>query len=84
MRGIPVLFLFNLGLARCIEPNYEDFESALEQPQGESVEVDQTDPHSNSVHIAHNIPTGSDVSVRMTNPYNVSGEYHCNRYAGYN
>lgn len=25
--------------AMAIEPNFEDFESALEQPQGESVEV---------------------------------------------
>ena len=41
MRGIwALLVLLNLGLlANCAEPNYEDFESALEQPQGETVEV---------------------------------------------
>ena len=40
MRGIWALLVLNLGLlANCAEPNYEDFMSALEQPQGEIVEV---------------------------------------------
>ncbi|XP_059095307.1 uncharacterized protein LOC131890051 isoform X2 [Tigriopus californicus] len=54
------------------ESNFEDLDLSVDMPQNEKVEVIQDDPHSNAVHIAHNIPTGSDIYVKQTNPYNAS------------
>ena len=39
--------------------------SSLELPQNEVVNVDQTEPHSSSVHVAHNIPTGETSLHKM-------------------
>jgi len=55
-----------------VEPNFEDIESALEEPQNEVVSIDQENPHSNNIHIAHNIPTGSDITVTQKAPYNAT------------
>ncbi len=51
---------------------YKDIDLSLDQPVNEVVVVEQDSPHSNSVHIAHNIPTGSDIFVRQNNPFNTS------------
>lgn len=32
--------------------------------------IEQESPHSNAIHVAHNIPTGSDITVTQKNPYN--------------
>ena len=48
------------------------FYCSLDQPVDEVVEVSQDSPQSNAIHIAHNIPKGSDISVKLTNPYNVT------------
>merc|ERR1712004_706917 len=64
------LFCFILSCAQAIEPNFEDVDESKEQPQNEVVNIDQDSPHSNAVHIAHNIPTGSDITVKQKNPYN--------------
>ena len=45
-----------------LPPNYDDIEESADSPMGETVEIDQSDPQSNAIHIAHNIPTGSKVS----------------------
>ena len=55
-----------------VEPNYEDIENALEEPQNEVVDIQQENPHSNQIHIAHNIPTGSDITVTQKSPYNAT------------
>ena len=39
-----------------LPPNYEDIESAVDQALGEKVDIQQEDPNSNTIHIAHNNP----------------------------
>ena len=39
-----------------LPPNYEDIESAVDQAMGEKVDIQQEDPNSNTIHIAHNNP----------------------------
>lgn len=41
--------------------NYDDIEEAADSPVGQTVNIDQADPQSNAIHVAHNIPTGSKV-----------------------
>ena len=36
------------------------------------VDINQDEPQSNAIHIAHNVPTGSDISVVQTRPYNTT------------
>ena len=44
--------------SEAIEPNFEDEDLACSECQNEVVNIEQDSPHSNAVHIAHNIPTG--------------------------
>ena len=37
-----------------------------------TVDINQDEPNSNAIHVAHNIPTGSDITVVQTRPYNTS------------
>ena len=39
-----------------VEPNFEDLDLVVDQAVGEVVDVDQADPHSNNIHVAHNNP----------------------------
>jgi hypothetical protein len=36
------------------------------------VDINQADPNSNTIHIAHNIPKDSDIKVVQTNPFNTT------------
>ena len=36
------------------------------------VDINQDEPQSNAIHVAHNIPTGSDIKIVQTRPYNTS------------
>ena len=39
-----------------IEPNFEDLDLVVDQAVDEKVDIDQADPHSNNIHVAHNNP----------------------------
>ena len=39
-----------------LPPNYEDMELSVDQAVGEMVDINQADPQSNTIHIAHNNP----------------------------
>jgi hypothetical protein len=58
------------AFTRAVEPNFEDIHDAKEESQNEVVNIDQDSPHSNAIHIAHNIPTGSDITVTQKSPFN--------------
>ena len=75
MQWIPyywaLLALISLtSTVKAIEPNFEDIEESKSEPQNEVINIEQDSPHSNAIHIAHNIPTGSDITVTQKNPYN--------------
>ena len=55
-----------------VEPNYEDLDLVVDQAQGEVVAVEQADPHSNNIHVAHNNPRDSDIMITQTNPFNTT------------
>ena len=44
----------------------------VDQAQGEVVAVEQADPHSNNIHVAHNNPRDSDIMITQTNPFNTT------------
>jgi len=44
----------------------------VDQAQGEVVAVEQADPHSNNIHVAHNNPRDSDIQITQTNPFNTT------------
>merc|ERR1712242_385980 len=64
------VLLFNSALA--LPQNFEDIDLASDQPDGEVVDINQADPQSNAIHVAHNIPKDSDITVVQTNPFNTS------------
>eukprot|EP00090_Calanus_glacialis_P029195 TRINITY_DN4684_c0_g1_i5.p1 TRINITY_DN4684_c0_g1~~TRINITY_DN4684_c0_g1_i5.p1 ORF type:complete len:333 (-),score=124.62 TRINITY_DN4684_c0_g1_i5:40-1038(-) len=67
--------LFTLVLVPIVStlpPNYEDVESAVDQAVGEMVDINQADPQSNTIHIAHNNPKDSDIKVVQSNPFNTT------------
>ena len=74
MQWIPyywaLLALISLTSVKAIEPNFEDIEESKSESQNEVINIEQDSPHSNAIHIAHNIPTGSDITVTQKNPYN--------------
>ena len=70
--GAAILLVTSSVSVEAVEPNFEDIESALEEPQNEVVSIEQENPHSNNIHIAHNIPTGSDITVTQKAPYNAT------------
>ena len=75
MQWIPICLafmalIFTASVTEAIEPNFEDIDDAKSEPQNEVVNIEQDSPHSNAIHIAHNIPTGSDITVTQKNPYN--------------
>ena len=75
MQWIPyywaLLALISLtSTVKAIEPNFEDIEESKSESQNEVINIEQDSPHSNAIHIAHNIPTGSDITVTQKNPYN--------------
>ena len=70
--GAAILLVTSSVSVEAVEPNFEDIESALAEPQNEVVSIDQENPHSNNIHIAHNIPTGSDITVSQKAPYNAT------------
>ena len=39
-----------------VEPNYEDLDLVVDQARDEKVDINQEDPHSNNIHVAHNNP----------------------------
>ena len=55
-----------VALSMALPPNYDDIEETADSPVGQTVNIDQADPQSNAIHVAHNIPTGSKVSIRIT------------------
>merc|ERR1712032_209711 len=64
------VLLFNSALA--LPQNFEDIDLASDQPDGEVVDINQADPQSNAIHVAHNIPKDSDITVVQTNPFNTT------------
>ena len=44
----------------------------VDQAQGEVVAVEQADPHSNNIHVAHNNPRDSDIMITQSNPFNTT------------
>ena len=57
-----------VALSAALPPNYDDIEETADSPVGQTVNIDQADPQSNAIHVAHNIPTGSKVSIEITTP----------------
>ena len=49
-----------------VEPNFEDLDLVVDQADGETVDVDQADPHSNNIHVAHNNPKDRSASTITT------------------
>ena len=50
-----------------VEPNFEDLDLVVDQADGETVDVDQADPHSNNIHVAHNNPKDRSASTSTVN-----------------
>ena len=50
------LAMVMVPLVMSLPPNYEDMELAVDQAVGEKVDINQADPQSNAIHIAHNNP----------------------------
>jgi hypothetical protein len=67
-----IVFLSVLGLIIANPPNFDDVDAASDQPVGEVVNINQADPQSNAIHIAHNVPKDSDIKVVQTNPFNTT------------
>ena len=44
-----------------VEPNYEDLDLVVDQARDEKVDINQEDPHSNNIHVAHNNPKNRSV-----------------------
>ena len=44
------------GLVAGLPPNYDDLDYTADQPVGEKVDIEQADPQSNAIHVAHNNP----------------------------
>ena len=59
-----LLALFSL--VHGLPPNYDDIEDSQEQSVNAVVDISQEEPNSNAIHIAHNIPTGSKITVKQT------------------
>ena len=36
------------------------------------MDINQADPQSNAIHVAHNIPKDSDITIVQTNPFNTT------------
>jgi len=66
------LILAMLPLVMCLPPNFEDMELSVDQAVGEKVDINQADPQSNAIHIAHNNPKDSDIKVVQSNPFNTT------------
>ena len=81
-----ISFLFALITSTVALPqNFEDLDLVADQPVGEVsgllrslthilqvVDVNQADPQSNAIHVAHNIPKDSDIKIVQTNPFNTT------------
>ena len=50
------MFIKILFFVSGIEPNFEDLDLVVDQAVDEKVDIDQADPHSNNIHVAHNNP----------------------------
>jgi len=64
--------LLTTALVLGVEPNFEDLDLVVDQADGETVDVDQADPHSNNIHVAHNNPKDSDIKIVQSNPFNTT------------
>merc|ERR1719499_370995 len=67
-----LLMLLSTALVLGVEPNFEDLDLVVDQADGETVNVDQADPHSNNIHVAHNNPKDSDIKIVQSNPFNTT------------
>ena len=52
------LALIFAASSEAVDPNYEDVEESKSESENEVVNIEQDSPHSNAIHIAHNILTG--------------------------
>ena len=50
------LFINTNYYSKGAEPNFEDLDLVVDQAVDEKVDIDQADPHSNTIHVAHNNP----------------------------
>ena len=57
--------IFKYNVVSGVEPNFEDLDLVVDQADGETVDVDQADPHSNNIHVAHNNPKDRSASTSM-------------------
>merc|ERR1712227_750323 len=71
MRLVWMLWI-TFGLTSGIEPNFEDLDLVVDQAVDEKVDIDQADPHSNNIHVAHNNPKNSDIKISQSNPFNTT------------
>ena len=55
-----------------VEPNFEDLDLVVDQAVGEVVDVDQADPHSNNIHVAHNNPKDRSAATMNTSCANLT------------
>jgi hypothetical protein len=53
----------------CIEPNYPEIHDAQSESNGAKVDISQESPNSNTIHVAHNIPKNSDISLKQVRKY---------------
>merc|ERR1712111_307331 len=66
------MLCITFGLTSGIEPNFEDLDLVVDQAVDEKVDIDQADPHSNNIHVAHNNPKNSDIKISQSNPFNTT------------
>jgi len=66
------LTMVMVPLVLSLPPNFEDMDLVVDQAVGEKVDINQADPQSNTIHIAHNNPKESDIKVVQSNPFNTT------------
>ena len=53
---------YNAGISG-VTPNFEDQDLVVDQARDEKVDISQSDPHSNNIHVAHNNPKNRSTKV---------------------
>ena len=72
MNCLNIFFLALIHWVWSTGPNFEDINISLDEPIGETTDIEQNSPQSNSVHISHNVPKGSKITIKQNNAYNSS------------
>ena len=64
-----ILVLGTAFVVDCIEPNYPEIHDAQSESNGAKVDITQESPNSNTIHVAHNIPKNSDITLKQVRDY---------------